>query len=121
MAGNVRFTDGGDTIDISPILGWTSPYARREAVNVTLSGNVKTHKWSQKLLESVPFTNVSSADRDQFYTWWNAKTDLTYTPDQDGAPGVTYTCKLMGDEFPLQLFNPASTTVYAGVLIVREV
>lgn len=121
MAGNVRWTDGGDTITLSPILGYVSPYARRESVNATLSGKTFVHKWNQKLREDVPLINVSAANRDQFYTWWNAKTELTYTPDFDGAPGTTYTAKLMGDDFPLQLFNPKSFDTYRGTIIVREV
>lgn len=121
MAGNIRWTDGGNTITLSPILGYVSPYRRRESVNVTLSGKTFTHKWSQKLRENVPLVNVSAANRNQFYTWWNAKTELTYTPDLDGAPGTTYTVKLMDDSFPLQLFNLAVFNTYAGTLIVVEV
>lgn len=121
MAGNVRWTDGGDTITLSPVLGYVSPYARRESVNVTLSGKRKVHKWNQKLREDVPLVNVSQADRDQFYTWWDSKTELTYTPDQDGAPGTTYPAKLMGDAFPLQLWRLKDFDTYAGTLVVVEV
>ena len=121
MAGTIRWTDGGDTIDLSPVLGYVSPYRRRESVNVTLSGKTFTHKWNQKLREDVPLMNVSAANRAQFFTWWDSKTKLTYTPDLDGAPGTTFTVKLMGDTFPFQLFNPASFDTYAGALLVVEV
>ena len=63
MAGNIRWTDGGNTITLSPILGYESPYRRRESVNVTLSGKTFVHLWSQKLNESVPLINVSAANR----------------------------------------------------------
>lgn len=121
MAGNIRWTDGGNTITLSPILGYDSPYRRRESVNTTLSGKTFVHTWSQKLLETVPLINVSAADRDQFFSWWDAKTELTYTPDFDGAPGTTFTAKLMGDEFALQLFILNNFAAYAGSLVVVEV
>jgi len=121
MAGTMRLTDGGNTIDFSPILGYSLPYARREAVNTTLSGKRFTHKWNMKERHDVPLINVSQADRDQFFTWWDAKTELTYTPDFDAAPGITVTVKLMGDTFLLQLFNPASFVLFAGTLIIVEV
>lgn len=121
MAGNIRWTDGGNTITLSPILGYVSPYRRRESVNVTLSGKTFTYKWNQKLREDVPLVNVSQANRDQFFNWWDAKTELIYTPDFDDDPGTTFTVKLMGDTFPLQLFNQASFNTYAGSIIVVEV
>ena len=121
MAGNVRWTDGGNTITLAPILGYVSPYRRRESVNITLSGKTFTHLWSQKLREDVPLVHVSQANRDQFYTWWNEKIELTYTPDQDGAPGTTFTTKLMGDAFGLQLWRLKDFDTYAGSLVVVEV
>lgn len=120
MAGNIRWTDGGNTITLSPILGYDSPYRRRESVNTTLSGKTFVHLWSQKLFETVPLINVSAAHRDQFFAWWNAKTELTYTPDFDGDPGTTFTVKLMGDEFGLQLFELKNFNTYAGSLVVVE-
>lgn len=121
MAGVIRFTDGGTTIDVSPVLGFSNPFFRREAVNVTLSGKTFTHKWSQKELPSLPITNVSLSDRDQFFTWWDSKTQLTVTPDLDAFPGVTITAKIMNPAFPLQQFNLADFTIFAGTLIVKEV
>lgn len=121
MAGTVRFTDGGNTIDISPVLGYITPYARREAVNVTLSGKRYTHKWNMKERAELPFIDVSQSDRDQFFAWWDAKTELTVALDQDGAPGTTITAKLMGDTFGLQLFNPKDFDKYAGTLLIVEV
>jgi len=120
MAGTMRLTDGADTIDFSPILGYDAPYARREVVNITLSGKRYTHKWNQKERHDVPLINVSEADRDQYYIWWNAKTALTFTADQDGAPGTTITARLMNPDFPLQLFNQASFITYAGTLTIVE-
>ncbi len=121
MAGQMRLTDGVDTITFSPILGYELPYARREAVNITISGKSFVHKWNMKELHEPPLINVSQASRDQFFTWWDEKTELTFTPDFDGAPGTTITAKLMGDEFPFQLFNPASFDTYRGTLIILEV
>jgi len=121
MAGNVRFTDGGTTITLSPILGFILPYRRREAVNTTLSGKTFVNKWNQKERYDVPFINVSQSDRNQFFTWWDSKTELTFTPDQDGAPGTTITAKLMGDDFPFQLWNLKAFDTYAGTLVVVEV
>ena len=121
MAGTMRLTDGVNTIDFSPILGYVSPFARRESVNVTLSGKRFTHKWNMKERHDVPLINVSQADRDQYLTWWDAKTELTYTPDQDGAPGTTFTVKLMNPSFPFRLFNLASFETYRGTLVIVEV
>ena len=121
MAGTLRLTDGVNTIDFSPILGYVSPYARQEAVNVSLSGKRYVYKWAQKEQHEVPIINVSAADKAQFYTWWNAKTELTFTPDLDAAPGTTLTAKLMNPTFPLQLFNLASFVTYRGTLVIVEV
>lgn len=121
MAGTIRFTDGVDTIDVSPILGFRNPFARRESVNITLSGKSKVHKWSQKNLPEIPLTNVSLSDRDQFFTWWNAKTELTITLDLDAFPAVTITGKLMNPGFPLQQWNAKEFDTFAGSLVVREV
>lgn len=121
MAGAMRLTDGGTTIDFSPILGYVAPYARREAVNVTLSGKRFTHTWNQKERHDIPIVNVSAANKATYYIWWNAKTELTYTPDLDGAPGTTITVKMLSSDFPLQLFNLASFDTYAGTLVLVEV
>lgn len=121
MAGTMRLTDGGTTIDFSPILGYDSPYARREVVNITLSGKRYTHKWNQKERHDVPIINISQANRDQYYTWWDAKTELTFTPDLDGAPGTTITAKLMSPDFSFQLFRLKSFNTYAGTLVIIEV
>jgi len=121
MAGNMRLTDGGNTVNFSPILGFATPYARREAVNVTISGKRFVHKWHQKRLDDSPLVNVSQADRDQLFTWWDSKTELTWTPDLDGAPGTTFTVKLMNPIFPLQLFHLKDFDVYAGTLVIVEV
>lgn len=121
MAGTMRLTDGGDTIDFSPVLGYDSPYARREAVHITLNGTRYTHKWNQKERHEVPLINISQANRDIFYTWWDDKTALTFTPDLDGAPGTTLSVRLMNPAFPLQLFNLASFDTYAGALVIVEV
>lgn len=121
MAGNMRLTDGVDTIDFSPILGYDSPYSRREAVNVTLSGKRFTHKWNQKERHDVPLIDVSQADRDQYFTWWDTKVELTFTADQDGAPGTTITAKLMNPDFPFQLFHLKFFSAYAGTLLIVEV
>ena len=121
MAGVLRLTDGANTVDFSPILGYVAPYARQEAVNVTLSGRRQTVKWAMKERHDVPITNISAADRAQFLIWWDARTELTFTPDLDAAPGTTITAKLMNTTFPLQLFNPASFVTYGGTLVIIEV
>lgn len=121
MAGVIRFTDGVDTINVSPILGFRNPFDRREAVHVTLNGSVFTYKWNMKNLPEIPLVDVSLSDRDQFFTWWDEKTDLTITLDLDAFPGVTITGKLMNPAFPLQPWNAAEFDTFAGSLVVREV
>lgn len=121
MAGRIRLTDGGNTIDFSPTLGYERPYARRESVNVTLSGKRYVHKWNMKERLDPPIINVSQADHDQFFTWWDSKTELTCTPDLDAEPGTTFTAKLMGDDWALQLFSAASFVTYRGTLLIVEV
>lgn len=121
MAGVIRFTDGVATIDVSPVLGFRNPFARRESVNVTLSGKTFVHKWSQKNLPEIPLINVSLANRDQFFTWWDAKTELTVTLDLDAFPGVTVTAKIMNPTFPLQQWNQKEFGTFAGSLMVKEV
>lgn len=121
MAGTIRFTDGVDTIDVSPVLGFRNPFARRESVNITLSGKTFVHKWSQKNFPEIPIINVSLANRDQFFTWWNVKTELTVTLDLDAFPAVTVTAKIMNPQFPLQQWNAAAFDTFAGALMVKEV
>ena len=107
----------------SPLVrsGYAIPENRRRNQYDGINGDLIINELYNKGKWIIPINNVSKADYDSVYTWWDNMLKLVYTPDTS-APGTTYTVRITNDTDPLSMmFGTGWAAKYEGTLILEEV
>jgi len=101
--------------------GFDEPGRRLDVIYYAMDGTRYDYNLSKKKRWEAPVNNISAANYDTIYGWWDARTDITFTPDTD-SPGTTYTVRLANDTNPLRMM-PGTTwdSKYEGTMIIEEV
>ena len=107
----------------SPLVdsGWAIPENRIRHQYDGVNGDLIINEISAKGKWVIPVNDVSKADYDNVYLWWDTMLKLTYTPDTD-APGTTVTARITNDTDPLSMmFGVGWASIYEGTLILEQV
>jgi len=125
MADVQRLTDGVDTCDFNPLIDrFRQPDMFFEAENIATDGTYYNYQLGTPVkFYEVGVTNISAANAAIINSWNEDRDSLTFTPDLTGAPGTTYTVKLINKSRPLQVvpYSPWGTLTYYGTLLIRQV
>ena len=101
--------------------GYAIPENRIRHQYEGVNGDLIINEISAKGKWIIPLNNVSKADYNKVYTWWDNMLKLTYTPDT-AAPGTTYTVRITNDTDPLSMmFCVGWASIYEGTLILEQV
>lgn len=121
MSYAMKLVANGTTIEFDPAQGYIAPMILDVSHHRAASGKGLSYKWWKKLRCEVPLDRIAKAMAEQFNSWWETLTPLTYTPDQINAPTTTYTVLLKNDVAPVSEMQPATfATHYTGILILEE-
>lgn len=124
MAGTMRLVAGGTTKDFSPLLNpaYHRPDDRDRQFFQAADGGRYYYDYGGKEDHIISLNDVSKADADQFNTWWQNRTMLTFSPDHDAAPGTTIYVKILNEQRPFQMFFPTGwQDRYNGTMELHEV
>lgn len=122
MSETMRITDGSNTIDFSPVEGYTRPQEGDIVRHSAVSGKEYSYKFYTKRRWEVPVDFFSTADVTIISGWWSGLTQLTFYPDYSVNPATFYTVRLHNASDPLNTFHMASwEDKFLGVMIIREI
>lgn len=118
----MRLTDGSTTIDFDPGFGYTLPDDFEEAVLRTLNGKEYRYPFYHSKRWEIPLKYLVKSKADQFNTWRQNNTELTFYPDYENAPATSYSVRIQNATNPLaKMDEPTFDTYYSGTLILQEV
>ena len=101
--------------------GYAIPENRIRKQYEGVNGDLMINELSAKGKWVIPLNNISKADYDKVYTWWDNMLKLTYTPDTD-TPLTIYYVRITNQADPLSMmFSTGWATKYEGTLILEEV
>jgi hypothetical protein len=66
-----------------------------------------------------PILRLVDTDADNVNTWTKERYTCTFYPDYAGAPGTSYSVKILNEKLPMQRQSDDGPT-YEGQLIIRE-
>lgn len=121
MADVMRIQDGvPNIINFSPRPGFEDAGAQRVSRHITLDGTLYQYIWGNKEQYAIPLNNISESDKDQFETWWEAGTELTFYHNYTDYPSQTNVVRIVNESKPLRMMSPHWNNVYEGELILRQ-
>lgn len=121
MSDLMRLTDGMDTIDFAPAIGYDNPKEKREHVHIALDGTRFSYVYSRMERQEIPIVSMGSTDADLINGWWEFNNAVDFYPDYANTPGTFYSVDLVNEDQPLQMEPPFWADKYMGTIIVREV
>jgi hypothetical protein len=122
MAETMRLTEGGNTVDLSPLPGYQRPEYRNRAMNTAIDGSMYIYEWGNKDRFHVSVNNIDSTDFGYILAWWQNGTTITFYPDMINDSGTSVSVKIINDERPLNMmFSSGWATNYEGQLIMQVV
>ena len=116
----MRLSYSGTNFDFSPRDGYAIPQKRERETYRTPNGDLLSSEIYAIEEYSIPVNNISKADYDNIYAWWNDMRKMTFTPDL-AVPGTTITMRFANEENPLTMMALGWATKYEGVLELIEV
>lgn len=117
----MTLNDGSVTVTFSPIRGYEKPDDHDRKQYKAMDGTLYIYEWSHWGKWSIPLNKIPKADYDQLLSWWQNRTQLTFTPDTD-VPGTTYTVKMTNESNSLRMmFGTGWRNKHEGTLTLREV
>jgi len=121
MADTMRLTYSGTNIDFAPGPAYAKPDVLKITHRRAGDGTLHTHKFYYKLRWEVPITWLNKTDTDNLNSWWSNARDCTLVPDLVGAPGTSYTVRIVNTTRPiLRFIGPYWETYFQGTLILEQ-
>lgn len=114
-----RLTDGGDTIDFKALI--RQPDLHFKVRNEALDGSLYIYeRGDAKEFYELQVSHISSANAVIINNWIKDSDSVTFTLNQDDAPGTTITARIVNESRALQMMPGPQDTLYKGTLFVRE-
>lgn len=114
----MRISNGATDIDFQSLQGSIIPEDNRAVTHISKSGVL----WTARIFETgqwFPVLRLTEANAANINLWSREKRTCTFVPDQDGAPGTTFSVVMLNTALPMQRISDDGPT-YDGQLNLRE-
>jgi hypothetical protein len=115
----MRLKNNGVVVNFDPGADYDAPGARRVSIHEVLSGKHYIYTRSSKGRWEVPIVAMGESDA-EIIEEWRLTADLTWYPDYEYHPGISFPVRILNVEAPLQKAYP-NWDLYSGELILREI
>jgi len=117
----MRLTYGGTSVNFSPGPGYSEPDVMDVVHKRSKNGTLHSYKHFNKGRWECPVSWFDATDTANINSWWANIYDLTFIPDLIGAPGTSYTVRIVNSNKPLLQFSgPNWRIYYAGTIILEQ-